>query len=922
MLTQEEIAHRRDRIAESADLTRLLARLGDATKPLLHRMPPLPEAKALLSVDGGVCPADGAALLFDPWSQSAHRCPRCGTAASGERHDLHWARFQHLWLAERIAELAAVGVMSNDAESVARAHEFLDWYGARYHEFPNRDNVLGPSRLFFSTYLESVWLSNIMAAAYLLREEGCLRAATEEAVSTMAEEAANLIGEYNEGFSNRQTWNNAALTAVAVWFEDEALAQASVEGPTGLIAHLGRGYGSDGMWYEGENYHLFALRGLLTGACWARLAGVDLASDPPLAERLRRALEAPALTALPDATFPARKDARFGVSLTQPMYLELWEIGLAWLSPVDPDAEQSLGSWLTRLYHTPGQPAEPFESYLHEATAPRDRGNGTPRARSDLSWWMLLEMTSELPPEGEWQAGSVFLEGQGLAVFRSDARYVSVECGAYGGGHGHPDRLHLTLFADGILWLPDFGTGSYVADTLAWYRSTLAHNAPRLDGVSQTPGSAFCEAYDVVGDWAWVRGSYADLRRTVVAGPAYVLDIVEYRGGDRRSVELPWHFDGVIAFEAPPPWQPGSLSGSHVDGVEETQCRAGEPLVIEARAHERTLTAVFAFDGSMVRARGPGRPPDCTPTEFLVARAIGTDVRLVTMLIPGSGSNPTVPALHPAHDGIDIETTAGIDRHRPTADGWTVERVDGAIELRGLREPPPVEPPRLELEPPILTQATVPFVPDAPALDGTLDGFDAATVLALDHEDQYRRSEEPYPGHDALSALVYLNWNSDGLFVGVDVVKAEPIFRQPDAPALLLDNEVDDIHSDGIQVYLQERRGAPILGLLAVPEISDGAAGGAVRVRAVGGGAVPTEAAEGRWQRTSGGYCMTLRITPAWWESVLGSDRVRFDLVVNEMRPDRRRRAGQLVWTGGGGWVWLRGDRQDPERFGELELQA
>ena len=36
---------------------------------------------------------------------------------------------------------------------------------------------------------------------------------------TMLIEAANLIGEFDEGFSNRQTWHNAALLAIAVWFE-------------------------------------------------------------------------------------------------------------------------------------------------------------------------------------------------------------------------------------------------------------------------------------------------------------------------------------------------------------------------------------------------------------------------------------------------------------------------------------------------------------------------------------------------------------------------------------------------------------------------------------------------------------------------------------------------------------------------------
>jgi hypothetical protein len=66
---------------------------------------------------------------------------------------------------------------------------------------------------------------------------------------------------------------------------------------------------------------------------------------------------------------------------------------------------------------------------------------------------------------------------------------------------------------------------------------------------------------------------------------------------------------------------------------------------------------------------------------------------------------------------------------------------------------------------------------------------------------------------------------------------------------------------------------------------------------------------------------LTLGITPPGWSDVRREDRVGFDLLVNEMQSGRVRRAGQLVWSGGGGWIWLRGDRQDPERFGVLELQ-
>jgi hypothetical protein len=38
------------------------------------------------------------------------------------------------------------------------------------------------------------------------------------------------------------------------------------------------------------------------------------------------------------------------------------------------------------------------------------------------------------------------------------------------------------------------------------------------------------------------------------------------------------------------------------------------------------------------------------------------------------------------------------------------------------------------------------------------------------------------------------------------------------------------------------------------------------------------------------------------------------------MQPGRVRRAGQLVWSGAGGWIYLRGDRHDPAPLGTLEL--
>jgi len=917
VVTAERLAARKAAIAGSRDLTALRAHLERRAAPLLDVLPAIPEHKALLSMDGGVCPVDGAALVFDPWSPGSHRCPRCRETYAGEHHDRHWARYQHLWLAERAVHLAALGALADHGPAAARAAEILRAYAARYLRYPNRDNVLGPSRLFFSTYLESLWICNVLAAAVLLRESGNLDEATTRAVNQVADEAANLIGEFDEGFSNRQTWNDAALAAIASWFEDEDLASRAIESPTGLLAHLMRGFGPDGMWYEGENYHLFALRGLLTGVGWAAQAGIDAFAEPALAQRLRAALLAPARSALPDFTFPARKDSRFGVSLAHPMYLELWEIGLAKLGMRDAGGGmRDVASWLTTLYRqaAPVIP-EVFESYLHDAPVELIPH---PASRISLSWWALLEMSPELAADApSLSPASILLDAQGLAILRTRDRYVSLECGPSGGGHGHPDRLHLTLHADGVHWLPDLGTGSYVAHDLFWYRSTLAHNAPRLDGSSQPSGDAHCLAFDVRGDWAWARGRYGELGRPVAAGPAYLLDVTELSGKEAHLIELPWHFGGAGDVVTPGRWTEGELVDEFVGDVERFVPAGDAPIILDLTADGRQLRAHFVFAGELLRATGPGRPGSLKRETFYVARSRGRAARFVTVLEPVTDS-PATRAVRVRGDLVEVETARGIERHAIGAEGWEVQVGAERVRLSGTRPPPvPALQPLLELERPTPVTGAALRVDRPPALDGTLDGFDTAEPLRLDLEDQYRRSEEPYSGPEEFSVTACVNWNDEALYLAVDVTKPDLCFRPGHAPPLRLDNEPDDIHSDGIQVYLRVAEEGAMMGWLIVPEGRDA---GRLRVRGAGGTAGGPEMIRGAWRRTDPGYRITAAIAPPDWSRSHVGGRIGFDLIVNEMLPGRVRRAGQLVWSGGDGWVWLRGDRQDAERLGVLEL--
>ncbi len=272
-----------------------------------------------------------------------------------------------------------------------------------------------------------------------------------------------------------------------------------------------------------------------------------------------------------------------------------------------------------------------------------------------------------------------------------------------------------------------------------------------------------------------------------------------------------------------------------------------------------------------------------------------------------------------------MRTGAGTHRHAGSTDGWEIRTSADTVRLRARR---PAEVPLRPLiaDRPARAHAIAPHLLQPPALDGTLDGFDTSFPLTLDYDDQYRRSEEPYPGTEAFSAVAWAAWSDETVYLAVDVRTDDRRFRSADAPPLRLDNEPEVIHSDGLQIYLRvaavESRGepAPVYGFLVVPS-----ADGELRVQGTGGTSGHAALIRGAWARSDTGYRVTLAMAlpPDAFprgDGLRTGDRLDFDLLVNRLSAGRERRDGQLVWSGGGGWIWLRGDRQDPARFGLLEL--
>jgi hypothetical protein len=873
--TPEELSARREQLGASADLAALEGRLRRLLLPWARRPLFVPSDKALLSRDGGVCPDDGARLVFDPLAPYAHRCPICAQVLEGERHYRAWVWRYHLWLSERAIHLSLLAQLRGDSESTDHAAAILRTYATVYPTVPNRDNVLGPTRLFFSTYLESIWLTQLVIAASLLDRSAL--ADCRSAVDAMVRESSGLIASFNETWSNRQVWHNTALVAAGRWLGGTEMIDRAVHGPFGLVAQLRQGVTADGLWYEGENYHFFALRGFLLAAELLRGAGVDLYAETESGARLRAMYVAPLSTLLPDLTLPARGDGPYGVSVVQPRFAELWEIG--WCRTGDVRLE----SLLADLYSRPMVSGD--DCGFADLAEQEENRPACQLARELLSWKALLWMRPDHPaaPTDRWQPGSVLLSDAGVAVLRvAEERYVSLECGGHPGGHGHPDLLHMSLFA-ARPYLADFGTGSYVLPSLHWYRSTAAHNAPTLAGKDQVTRQGWCSAFAADGVWGWCQAVAPELfgketaaTRTVVAGPAIVVDRVDIVADDAASIELSLHpLAGVIL---------GDSGLNSLQLGEESRV----PTVLLVPRHGESLRVEEA----------PGPPSldmaDGAPLRYQVRRASGSGVWVQVISLDQTTSLDVQSS-----EQATTVTTSGGTRVHIDVEGREVRITErgGTRRLRGRREPPPAPhevTPRPAPRIPCRRVAAVPTPGEWEHVVSTSDVY----VLG---ERQYRRSEEPYA--TGFVARVAIGVAGSSVWFAARVSKPTVRFQPASAASLELDNEEPDIHSDGIQCYLELEEWEGYVGV-PQPDSAD------VRIRAVAGSAARAERATGKWEPTPDGYSIVVEVASDHVPSVGESFRV--NLIVNEMTPGRVRRAGQLALAGGGGWVYLRGDRESP----------
>ena len=941
LLSPDGIAARR--AAAAGPLAPLADGLAAELEPLLVRELFVPPEKAMLTRRGGRCPADGTPLEFDPFSPHSHRCARCDGEFTGDEHYRMWIMWYQLWLAERAVHASVLHLLRGAPAHARVAATILEQYAALYERYPNRDNALGPTRPFFSTYLESIWLLQLCIALDVLEMAGAAGTIGGHVRDRLIEPSRALIASFDEGGSNRQVWNAAAMLAASRLLGDDRGAERAVSGCSGVSAQLSAGLLADGTWYEGENYHQFAHRGLWYGVTMAERAGIAI--PDALLARFHEGFASPFVVALPDYTLPSRRDSQYAISLRQWRYAELAELGFA------RTGDRRL---LDALHHIYRDDIERRPTGRDRSAAEAERNVAASRLdRGDLGWRSLLHARATLPGLAPHPPRSTLLEGQGLAILRRESGriWIALDYGHSGGGHGHPDRLDLLLAADGVRWLDDMGTGSYVDRSLHWYRSTLAHNAPLVDGHSQQRVHGVLRAWEERGGAGWVSASVGGIApgvaadRTIVALPEYMIDVLSWRADREVTLDLPVHLDGEMLGVTH--WRDAPLVGG--TGLEDGfdfvyDCERAERgtngvVCLRAREGEERLEAhVHAPGGEWWRASAPGAPGS-GDRSFFVVRSRGREGRVISVW----SWRPAVARLDVEEDAITV-TFADGERHRhfPLADRWRIAFETGdarsSIDLEGVRQEhvEPAARPALQrvasgtigtgrLSPssaPIVGAAPIVIPRRASAAGWLRDLANASAVRRLElGEADYRRSEESWSDVGTPTATVRLSATAAELELEIDARVGTPRFVSADH-ANPFDNEAPDIDGDSIQLYLARglSPSTPALeGWVLVPEQN----GDAVRLRGIVGHTT-TVSPRAEWRPIEGGYAVRIRLP---LDALLGAriaagDNMgddagfRLGVIVNHTRPGRERRAGQLVLGGAAGeWIYLRGDRHPVQRL-------
>lgn len=581
------------------------------------------------------CPDHGVQLRFDPDAPHLHRCPIDEQSWQGERFDAAWCWFVNNRLAESAIRLALLWRLEGNRDHLEAVISTLCGYAEQYSHYQRLPRTVeNPGVATYTTLDESVWVLPLAWAFDLVGDQLSIQQQQQISEQLFTPVAAHLIQHHFGGIHNFACWHNAAIGTIGVVLGRSELVEFAIHSEFGFDRQLQEGVLADGLWFEGSfSYHFYTVYALLSLVkATLHQPDYDLRQRP----EVRAMLLAPIQSAYPDWSLPAPNDCWYFTSLLAdcchgvPQAPAFYEIAYAWYN------EPLFAQVLQRAYQQ--------------------------RPRDSLD--ALLFGSPVLPDRALSSVPSILLPASGYAILRSDEqahragaaqRYLLLKYGAHGGGHGHPDKLNLILYANGERFSPDLGTPGYGLDLFeSWYRQTASHNTVTIDGHSQPEATGGINTFRSEGPfqvadasvrWNGVRGPYegVTLRRIVLARPAYFLDLFLVDAPQPRRID--WLYRNLGRSHTSLAQSAYPAIGGEGQGYQHMalgqRALSNDPFTIDWQSDQPStpcglrLFVAGASGAEVITALTPGNPPSEQATT-LIQRCVGTKALFLSLFHPYS----------------------------------------------------------------------------------------------------------------------------------------------------------------------------------------------------------------------------------------------------------------------------------------------
>lgn len=924
--SQNEIQNIKRYIKEYSWYNESYLKIKNFTDTIIEKGFSVPDESGYVFFD--TCPRDNTKLIFDPYREDRHICPECGVNYTDEPYRRAWVLNYHAWLSQISINLGIIYLIDGNNNYAKAVHNILCDYSKKYQKYPNDDNELGPTRVFQSTYMESVWLMYLAGAYDMVRQSGVFSEIENKNIeNNLFRASAKIIMDYDELWNNRQAFNNAGICAVGYLYKDVKLINHALYGEHGFVSHMENSILEDGLWYEGDNYHFATLPSMVNIAEMALRNGEDLYKREFNGHTINMMFMAPLKSLQPDFTFPSRKDSAYASGIARKWYTGLYETAYTRYK------ESAYADILEIAYAFKMED----EGSRSGAAGIMDIFKSEVSRRTNLDWRGFLNATPELHGcKKVPYPDSINMTGTGLAVLRKNDTYLSLDYGDYGGGHGHPDRLNINYFYKGKRWLSDFGTCNYYFDQLRWYRSTIGHNTLVIDGNTQLPVNGSCTGFETKNRIGFVSGAVKGVapgvdmdRMIIMLEEGILLDVFSAESNEFHNYHYALHSFGDLEIEKGVLHE-SVLTGENYEFIKDVKSAEEDGLCARfVDGDDRLIIRLPKGLKNRIFSGTAMGPPDYIPERFpvFIAEKKDCSAKFITVIEALQGNeSDKVSSLCETKGEISITlNNDDLFKVRKESDGIVIEKYCNQViinrtvfqmtddqssnnqksKLTGATEKIPET----------ITAYAKAYSTSAKI---NIDNIPWNPNILINSKSQMRRGDKDWGGTSDISGEAMVFNRGNFLTVKCKVTDDTVLFSGGKYP---YDN-------DSIQVYIGRRDDRlkdadevtkVVYGFLLVPGVN----GNISCLKAVNRSRVSTEKTIACVKLNDTGYEAFIDIP---WENIGGIPKtgevMGFDIILND-RDTGERRDFQMVWSGcfDDERIYLKEDSHNPLRLGSLEIQ-